>query len=271
MVSGLFHGLVYLVDGGGWEGPLSWRKPTVFGLSFGITLITLTWFLGFLRPSRWAGWTVVGILSVASLGEVFPHLDADLARGRLALQRVHAVRRRGVQPDGHARHDPGRDDRPDHGVVIRPARRPAQPPTRDPARPRPHAGQPGGRRADDRGGRQHVRQRGGPQGASRLDPPCGPAPARPGHRAAGLGVHGAAQGRARGSRSPRVRGDHRLDDGADLRGRGPAGPHPALERARRDRPAAAGGERRTGTPRSRDPHPALGRPTTRHRGPRRPG
>ena len=71
MVSGLFHGLVYLVDGGGWEGPLSWRKPTVFGLSFGITLFTLTWFLSFLRPSRWAGWTVVGILSVASLGEVF--------------------------------------------------------------------------------------------------------------------------------------------------------------------------------------------------------
>ena len=42
MVSGLFHGLVYLVDGGGWDGPLSWRKPTVFGLSFGITLLTLT-------------------------------------------------------------------------------------------------------------------------------------------------------------------------------------------------------------------------------------
>jgi hypothetical protein len=71
MLSGAFHGLVYLLDGGGWGGPLSWRKPTVFGFSFGITLFTLTWFLSFLRPSRWAGWAVVGILSVASLGEVF--------------------------------------------------------------------------------------------------------------------------------------------------------------------------------------------------------
>lgn len=71
VLGGVFHGLVYLVDGGGWEGPLSWRKPTVFGLSFGITLATLTWVVGFLRPSRWAGWTVVGILGVASCAEVF--------------------------------------------------------------------------------------------------------------------------------------------------------------------------------------------------------
>ena len=71
VLSGVFHGLVYVVDGGGWEGPLSWRKPTVFGLSFGITLATLTWVVGFLRPSRWAGWTVVGILGVASCAEVF--------------------------------------------------------------------------------------------------------------------------------------------------------------------------------------------------------
>jgi hypothetical protein len=71
MLSGVFHTAVYLVDGGGWEGPLSWRKPIVFGLSFGITLVTFSWFLGFLRPARWAGWVVVGILSAGSLGEVF--------------------------------------------------------------------------------------------------------------------------------------------------------------------------------------------------------
>jgi hypothetical protein len=71
MLSGVFHAVVYLVDGGGWEGPLSWRKPIVFGLSFGITLLTFSWFLGFLRPARWAGWVVVGILSLGSMGEVF--------------------------------------------------------------------------------------------------------------------------------------------------------------------------------------------------------
>jgi hypothetical protein len=71
MGSGVFHGVVYLVDGGDWAGPLSWRKPVVFGLSFGITLLTVTWLAGFLRPSRRWGWVTVGLLSAASVGEVF--------------------------------------------------------------------------------------------------------------------------------------------------------------------------------------------------------
>jgi hypothetical protein len=32
VLSGLFHLLVYAVDGGPWEGPVSWRKPVTFGL-----------------------------------------------------------------------------------------------------------------------------------------------------------------------------------------------------------------------------------------------
>ena len=71
ILSGLFHGVVYLVDGGPWEGPVSWRKPFVFGLSFGITLVTLTWFMSFLRPRRWLGWLVLGVFAFASVGEVF--------------------------------------------------------------------------------------------------------------------------------------------------------------------------------------------------------
>ena len=71
VVSGLVHGVVYLVDGGPWVGAVSWRKPIVFGLSFGITLLTLTWFMSFLRPRRITGWIVLGTLAVASLGEVF--------------------------------------------------------------------------------------------------------------------------------------------------------------------------------------------------------
>ena len=71
IVSGVVHGGVYLVDGGPWEGPLSWRKPIVFGLSFGLTLVTLTWFLTFLRPRRTTGWIVTVVLSLASFGEVF--------------------------------------------------------------------------------------------------------------------------------------------------------------------------------------------------------
>jgi len=71
ILGGLFHGVVYLIDGGPWQGPLSWRKPIVFGLSFGITLTTLAWLMPFLRAGRITGWVVLGIFSVASLGEVF--------------------------------------------------------------------------------------------------------------------------------------------------------------------------------------------------------
>jgi len=71
ILSGVFHGVVYLIDGGAWAGPLSWRKPIVFGLSFGVTLLTITWFMNFLRPRRLAGWLLVGTFGFAAMGEVF--------------------------------------------------------------------------------------------------------------------------------------------------------------------------------------------------------
>ncbi|HKG52189.1 MAG TPA: hypothetical protein VKB14_17295 [Actinomycetales bacterium] len=71
LASGLFHLGVFLVDGGPWEGPVSWRKPVVFGLSFGITLATVSWFMSFLRPRKSVGWLVIGTFAVASLAEVF--------------------------------------------------------------------------------------------------------------------------------------------------------------------------------------------------------
>ena len=70
-LSGVFHGVVFLVDGGPWEGPVSWRKPIVFGLSFGITLATIAWIVGFLRMRKATGWVILGTLSVASVLEVF--------------------------------------------------------------------------------------------------------------------------------------------------------------------------------------------------------
>lgn len=71
LTSGLVHVAVFLVDGGSWQGPISWRKPVVFGLSFGITVLTLTWLLTFFRIRTVTGWIVVSLLSIASLGEVF--------------------------------------------------------------------------------------------------------------------------------------------------------------------------------------------------------
>ncbi|MET7540867.1 hypothetical protein [Streptomyces sp. NPDC005507] len=47
--SGLAHLLVFAVDGGPWDGPVSWRKPFTFGVSFGLTLIALTWVTSYLR------------------------------------------------------------------------------------------------------------------------------------------------------------------------------------------------------------------------------
>ena len=49
VLSGLAHLLVFAVDGGPWDGPVSWRKPVTFGLSFGVTLIAVTWVTSYLR------------------------------------------------------------------------------------------------------------------------------------------------------------------------------------------------------------------------------
>ncbi|WP_433919614.1 hypothetical protein OIE50_35875 [Streptomyces canus] len=49
VLSGLAHLLVFAVDGGPWDGPVSWRKPVTFGVSFGVTLIAVTWVTSYLR------------------------------------------------------------------------------------------------------------------------------------------------------------------------------------------------------------------------------
>jgi hypothetical protein len=49
VLSGLLHLGVFAVDGGPWDGPVSWRKPVTFGLSFGVTLVAITWVTSYLR------------------------------------------------------------------------------------------------------------------------------------------------------------------------------------------------------------------------------
>ncbi|GGM98812.1 hypothetical protein [Streptomyces fuscichromogenes] len=49
VLSGLAHLVVFAVDGGPWYGPVSWRKPVTFGLSFGLTLIAVTWVTSYLK------------------------------------------------------------------------------------------------------------------------------------------------------------------------------------------------------------------------------
>jgi hypothetical protein len=56
VVSGLAHVVVWAVLGGPWEGPVTWRKPILFGISGGLTSLSLGWAWSKL-PLRWGdGW-----------------------------------------------------------------------------------------------------------------------------------------------------------------------------------------------------------------------
>jgi hypothetical protein len=68
--SGVFHLGVFLVRGGPWDGPVSWRKPATFGLSFGLTLITICWIASYLTLSPRARSWLLGIFAVDCVIEV---------------------------------------------------------------------------------------------------------------------------------------------------------------------------------------------------------
>jgi hypothetical protein len=69
LVSGLVHLAILIASGSSWEGPLSWRKPATFGLSFGLTLITITWVASFLRLGGRARAILLGSFTVACVVE----------------------------------------------------------------------------------------------------------------------------------------------------------------------------------------------------------
>lgn len=68
-LSGLIHIGILVATGGTWTGPLSLRKPAVFGLSFGITLASLVWVSSFIRLGRGARTAGLSIFSVACVVE----------------------------------------------------------------------------------------------------------------------------------------------------------------------------------------------------------
>jgi hypothetical protein len=69
-LSGLLHLLVFAVDGGPWTGPVSWRKPVTFGLSFGLTLVTIAWVSSFVRLGDRARNAVLGVFAADCVAEV---------------------------------------------------------------------------------------------------------------------------------------------------------------------------------------------------------
>jgi hypothetical protein len=68
--SAVFHTGVLVVTRGSLEGDVSWRKPILFGEAFGLTVLSVSWFMSFLPRKRVAGWLLLGVLGVANFEEV---------------------------------------------------------------------------------------------------------------------------------------------------------------------------------------------------------
>jgi hypothetical protein len=69
LVSGIVHAGILVVSGGSWSGPLSLRKPAVFGASFGITLVTIVWVASFLPLAERTRAALLTIFTAASVVE----------------------------------------------------------------------------------------------------------------------------------------------------------------------------------------------------------
>jgi hypothetical protein len=69
IASGLIHLAILVITGGSWMGPLSLRKPTTFGLSFGLTLLTITWVTSFVRLGDRTRAVLLGAFTLACVLE----------------------------------------------------------------------------------------------------------------------------------------------------------------------------------------------------------
>lgn len=69
LASAAFHTVVLVLAGGPWDGPVSWRKPITFGLSFGISVLTVTWICRLLPLAPRTRTLLLGAFTAASLLE----------------------------------------------------------------------------------------------------------------------------------------------------------------------------------------------------------
>jgi hypothetical protein len=69
LLSGLVHLGILVFGGRSWTGPLSFRKPAVFGLSFGVTLITIVWVASFLQISKRTRSVLLSAFTIACIVE----------------------------------------------------------------------------------------------------------------------------------------------------------------------------------------------------------
>jgi len=71
IASGLLHLAMFALDPRPWLGPLSWRKPVTFGVSFGLTLVAITWIASYLRLTDQARSWLLGLFAADCVLEVF--------------------------------------------------------------------------------------------------------------------------------------------------------------------------------------------------------
>jgi hypothetical protein len=69
LVSGVIHLGILAISGASWVGPLSLRKPATFGLSFGLTLLTIAWVSSYLRLGHRARTILLGVFAAACVLE----------------------------------------------------------------------------------------------------------------------------------------------------------------------------------------------------------
>jgi hypothetical protein len=69
LASGLTHMAILQATGASWAGPLSLRKPATFGVSFGLTVMTITWVSSFLQVGAKARARILMAFAAASVVE----------------------------------------------------------------------------------------------------------------------------------------------------------------------------------------------------------
>ena len=69
LISGFVHLAILIIDGRSWAGPLSLRKPMTFGLSFGLTLVTIVWVASFLPLGHRMRAVLLGAFTIACVVE----------------------------------------------------------------------------------------------------------------------------------------------------------------------------------------------------------
>ena len=129
LISSIVHIAILAVTGASWVGPLSLRKPAAFGLSFGITLVTIVWVASFLPLAERDAPGSPHDLHRGERRRDGVGLVAGVARRALSFQCGNGVRRAGRASAGGRRHCARgcnrRDDRdgvpPESGRADRPA------------------------------------------------------------------------------------------------------------------------------------------------------